>query len=90
MITLDDYHELMADRPEKFTQDEVGYSATPRYDQVCGECVHYFRNPATRHTTCEIMRPSSDTENVSHVGWCYYWTGDYKTFPLLHLAGETS
>lgn len=85
LATFDDYLDIMADRPVKLTPAEVLYSPSPKFDQICGECVHFFRSPAAKRTVCEIMRPETDTENVSHVGYCAFWTADYHTFPLLHL-----
>lgn len=82
--TLEQYHDLMEDRPRKFTPEQAGYETKPVDKHVCRACVHFFRSEAAKRTTCEIMRPENDSENVMPHGWCRFWTGDYKTFPLLH------
>ena len=83
MLTLDGYFALMEDRPEKATPVEVGYSPRPQFKEVCDDCVHFFRGKVAKRNTCEIMRPDSETESVAPMGWCWFWSADYKTFPLL-------
>ena len=83
MLTLTEYHDLMSDRPDKASPDEVGYSPKPKYKETCDDCVHFFRGKVARRNTCEIMRPSSDTESVAPMGWCWFWSDNYTTFPLL-------
>lgn len=81
--TLADYHQLMDDRPVKFTPEQVSYSPKPKYAQVCDDCVHFFRGKTAKRNVCEIMRPTSDTESVAPCGWCRFYTNDYRTFPLI-------
>ena len=83
LATLADYFSIMSDRPDKFTPEQVGYSPRPKFKEVCDDCIHYFRGKVAKRNTCEIMRPTSDTESVAPMGWCWYWNADYKTFPLL-------
>lgn len=80
--TLSDYHEVMEDRPMKFTPEQVGYSPKPKFKEVCDDCVHFFRGRAAKRNVCEIMRPHSETESVAPCGYCRFWTNDYVTFPL--------
>lgn len=82
-VTLNDYLEMMADRPVKFTAAEVGYSPKPKYKEVCDDCIHFFRGKTARRNVCEIMRPDSETESVAPMGFCYVWSNDYRTFPLI-------
>ena len=83
LITIEEYELLMQDRPVKFGPSDVGFSRKPKYSQTCDACVHWFKSPAAKRNTCEIMRPDDGDENVQPFNWCRYWTADYKTFPLL-------
>lgn len=81
--TLADYHQLMDDRPVKFTPEQVGYTPRPKFKETCDACVHWFKSPAAKRAVCEIMRPRSESESVAPYGWCRFWTEDYRNFPLL-------
>lgn len=83
LLTFAEYQEMMNDRPVKATPAQVGYSTKPRFKEVCDDCVHFFRGKAARRNVCEIMRPDSETESVAPMGWCWMWSSDYRTFPLL-------
>lgn len=80
--TLDDYHDLMEDRPIKFTAAQCGFSPKPKFKEVCDDCIHFFRGKVAHRNVCEIYRPEDDG-SVAPMGWCRFWTDDYKAFPLI-------
>ena len=82
LVTLEEYDLLMADRPMKFSASQVGYSPKPKYKQVCDDCISFFRGKAARKNTCEIFRPDNE-ETVQPMGWCRFWSNNYRDFPLL-------
>lgn len=81
--TMDDYFDTMNDRPLKLTPESVGYSPRPKYPETCIDCVHFFKSKVAHHNVCEVMRPRSESESVSPVGWCRFFTANYRDFPLL-------
>lgn len=87
--TLDDYFEIMNDRPVKLTAEQCMYSPSPRrgHNGVCDDCVHLFRSKVTKHIVCEIFRPTDDN-NVSPAGHCAFFTQDFHNFPSLHILTD--
>jgi hypothetical protein len=85
MVTLDEYREIVADRPEKFSAEEVGYEEAPEGSALrCAACLHYFRRAIDGFTTCEIFRSEeTDTEGVKPDWRCRFYTVDGQVFPLL-------
>ena len=76
--TIEQYHELLKDRPEKFAAEQVGYRPT-RGSMKCAGCFHFYIGK--EHNVCEIMRP--EDEDVSPTWACWFWTEDGENFPLL-------
>lgn len=86
--TFDDYKQLFStvQRPEKFSAEEAGFmgNASRVADlPTCGECIHWYENPRTRRTVCEVVRLSGEM-NIRASSTCRFQTGDGKAYPLLH------
>jgi hypothetical protein len=81
IATLKDYQQLMEDRPEKFTAEEVNYRAADS-DHRCDTCMHFYTRYLDRHHTCEIFRPDDDA-SVRPEYTCSFQTPDGDQFPLL-------
>lgn len=87
LATLDEYKQLMADRPQKFTADEVDYRRADG-DMICAKCTHFYERRTDKHGTCEIFRsPEVDDKGVSPYFVCDFYSTDGETFPLLHHNG---
>ena len=86
LATLDEYEAMMANRPPKFTPEQVQFAKAPD-SYTCANCVHWFHNPITHSMVCEVMRPEDDAEIVPADWTCMFWTMDYETFPKLE-GGE--
>jgi hypothetical protein len=85
LATLEDYQELMEDRPRKFSPEEVAYEEAPKGSAIiCAACIMYYRRAIDGLATCEIMRSEeTDTEGV-HPNWrCRFQSLDGDQFPLL-------
>jgi len=82
--TLEEYRQLIADRPKKFTAEEVGFKSESENDSIlnCCSCAHWFQSPARNSSVCEIYRPADDGD-VPSLGVCMFHTIDGKHFPLL-------
>ena len=80
MKTLEDYYNLIDDRPAKFTADEVGFRKAAT-TAMCASCIHWYRSAGGEHDVCEIMRP--ENEQVPYDWVCRFWTSDGEKFPLL-------
>ncbi len=85
LVTLAQYDALMADRPEKFTPEEVGYQAAPAGSALrCAACFHYYRRAIDGLATCEIMRSDeTDSEGVRPDWRCQFQTLDGDVHPLI-------
>jgi hypothetical protein len=83
--TLNDYLELIEDRPRKFTPAEVGYVEAPEGSAItCNGCLHYYRRGIDGHSTCEIMRDErTDREGVRPDWRCRFQTVDGSSWPLV-------
>lgn len=83
---FDDYRRYFdAEQIHKFSHTEVGFvdpSPEPKHD--CGGCYHWFTNPASGWTPCEIMRLPNH-QPVPGSGACRFQTGNGKTYPLLNV-----
>lgn len=89
-ITKADYDDMMADRPEKFTPEEVGYRKAPRGSEYrCENCMHFYMRQVDRFHTCEIFRsPEVDERGVDLKYLCDWWTKDGEDFPLVRKEAE--
>jgi hypothetical protein len=83
-IDQHDYDELMADRPRKFTADEVGYRKAPRGSEYrCGNCFHFYARQIDGRTVCEIFRsPETDEDGVDPRYFCTWWNSNGIDHPL--------
>ncbi len=83
-ITKRDYDDLIEDRAEKFTVEQVGYRKAPRgSEQRCENCLHFYKRVIDSHTTCEIFRNEEvDTLGVDPKWICDWWTKNGDAHPL--------
>jgi hypothetical protein len=84
MITLDQYRDMIADRPDKFTPEEVGYDEAPEGSAMrCGVCRNYYRRATDNFAVCQVMR-SDETDIDGVLPWwrCQFFTVDDDVFPL--------
>lgn len=80
-VSKESYLGLLADRPYKFSKQEVDYREGEG-EEVCRTCVHFFERVTDKFHTCEIYRASDDSSvDASYVCDCH--TVDGETFPLL-------
>jgi hypothetical protein len=87
--TVSDYDALFtpAERPRKFSAEEVGFTVlrgAPLGCSVCNSCRHWFVNNASNRIVCEIMR-LPDESNVPGDGVCRFWNIQDGVFPLLKV-----
>jgi len=84
MIDKREYDKLIAERPRKFTPNEVGYRKAPRgSEQRCENCGHFYVRKVDGFTTCEIMRSAeTDEKGVDPKYLCNWWTRDGEDHPL--------
>lgn len=68
----------------KFSASEVGFQSPAHRMEHCGGCYHWFTNPASGWTPCEIMRLGG-RQPVPSGGVCRFFTHDGKTYPLLNV-----
>ena len=84
MVTLEQYHEILEDRPRKFSAEEVNYSKAKSDLINCSHCIHfYIRFVDGPFATCEIFR-SAQTDKVGvfpHYK-CIFQTPAGQSFPL--------
>jgi len=84
MITLEDYRKLVAERPEKFTEEDVGYRSAYNGGPQCKGCLHFFERRLDKFGVCEIMRSRATDEDGVNPSWtCRFNTVDMQKFPLL-------
>jgi hypothetical protein len=82
-LTQKEYEELVADRPKKFSPDDVNYREADGNQKRCGKCIHFYVRLADRLTTCEIMRSDETDENgVDPEFVCDFFTKDGEEFPM--------
>ena len=89
-ITKADYDEMMADRPEKFSAEEVGYRKAPRGSEYrCENCLHFYSRQVDGFGVCEIFRsPQTDISGVDPKWLCDWWTKDGEDHPLVRKEDE--
>ena len=75
------YEEMMADRPEKFSPEDVDYRKGTG-GEICGRCLHFYERKIDRYGVCEILRLEDDAP-IEETKVCDYYTHDGKNFPLL-------
>ena len=80
--TLEDYQDVIADRPRKFDQHASSYHLAKGDEPRCDECAHFFQRHLDGYAVCEIVRPVPEEEIMPE--WtCQFQTPDGQTFPLL-------
>lgn len=85
--SFQDYRQLFTteERPEKFSAQEAGFLGPARRGMpTCGSCTHWFINPGTRRTVCEVVRLSGEA-NIRASATCRFQNEDGVHYPLLHL-----
>lgn len=85
--TFEDYERLFNtdERPEKFSAREAGFLGPARRGMpTCGSCIHWFMNPQTKRTVCEVVRLPHEA-NIRASSTCRFETEDGRTYPLLHV-----
>lgn len=81
--TLEDYDRIFeTEHLHKFSGPEVGFVARSPVQQHCGDCIHWFENPYSGWTPCEIM---SLGKPVPAAGACRFWNQGNKSYPLLRV-----
>jgi hypothetical protein len=80
-VSFQEYEELLSDRPEKFTAEQVNYRKAEDPGQECEHCIHFYEQVAgEKRTVCEILRlepeASIDPEFV-----CDFQSRDGKEYP---------
>ncbi len=87
--SLEEYKKLIADRPEKFTEEEVGYRKADAGEPQCRGCLHFFERRLDKFAVCEIMRSErTDEEGVNPTWVCNFQTVDMEKFPLSRSLKE--
>jgi hypothetical protein len=81
MADLKDYNELLNEKMEKFSPEQVDYRDAVGKER-CGRCIHYFERKIDRYGICELVR-LEDEDPVSPDYTCDFWTPDGENFPLL-------
>jgi hypothetical protein len=83
-ITKRDYDDMVADRPEKFSAEQVGYRKAPRgSEQRCENCAHFYTRQVDGFGVCEIFRSEqTDVSGVDPKWLCDWWTLDGTDHPL--------
>ena len=83
LATFEEYQTLLEDRPAKFeSAEEVGYEPALSHSvHRCGTCFHFFSNPLSGATVCEILRPPD--EQIKPDFKYVYWTLGNGAWPLL-------
>jgi hypothetical protein len=81
LATLEQYYQYMDNRPEKFGPEEVKFQDNGSGEYPCCGCVHWFWNPITGSTVCEILRTPDEAIPANFT--CMFHTQDYETFPKM-------
>lgn len=68
----------------KFTAGEIGFADPSPVSERCGGCIHWFVNPHSKWTPCEIMRLANNTP-VPASGVCRFWNQDGRNYPVLNV-----
>lgn len=78
-----DYDRFFAtEQIHKFSAEEVGFHRS-RAEPICEACAHWFINPSSGWTACEIM--SLGKRPVPADGVCRFWNQSKRQYPLLQV-----
>lgn len=93
LVTIEEYHALMEDRPIKFGPKSSGFvrgGGKKDPEHACGACVHFYNAPiAARamgkptHATCEVTRQSDSEDEIFAEDTCRLFSQDGINLPLL-------
>jgi hypothetical protein len=89
LVSLENVRDILHDRPEKFTAEEVGYRAAPAGSAMrCGSCHHMFRRATDSFAVCEIFRDEeTDALGIDPAFRCMFWSADGTVRPLAEEGG---
>lgn len=92
LVTIKEYHALMADRPIKFGPKTTGFvrDGGKTNGHPCLKCVHWFMGHASDNMTCEIVRVSDTDDKIHDDDTCKLWSEDGQTLPLLESEENTA
>lgn len=82
-VSFADYEKMLADRPEKFTAEQVGYRKADEVGKQCGQCIHLYKEVVgDQRTVCEILRlDPEDSINPEFV--CMFTSRDGVEYPYV-------
>lgn len=93
LVTIEEYHALMEDRPVKFGPKSTGFvrgGGKKDPEHACARCVHFYESHAAAiaigkptHATCETTRESDDRDEIMADDTCKLWSANGKDLPLL-------
>jgi len=82
--TREQYEELIQNRPDKFTPEQVDYAPANSNKLRCGRCLHFFTRNRDGFHVCEILRSEQiDADGINPFYDCRFFTEDGEHFPLL-------
>lgn len=79
--TMQDYRQMLEDRPYKFDQHAVDYKRAASGEPRCDGCLHYFEREIDQYHVCEILRPEPE-QSIMPEFRCRFQTADGEKFPL--------
>jgi hypothetical protein len=90
-VTRQQYEAMMTDRPVKFGPKTSGFVRGGGSNGFpCSHCVHFYNSPVTAiamekptHATCEVVRESSEKDEIEPNDTCKLFSKDGRTLPLL-------
>jgi hypothetical protein len=97
LVTEEEYHALMADRPVKFGPKTSGFvrGGGKTNGSPCSHCIHFYESRAAAiamekatHGTCELVRESDSRDEVMADDTCKLFSKDGLTLPLLKEESE--
>lgn len=85
--TYRDYLELFDTvmRPAKFSAQEAGFMGPAKRGMpTCGECAHWFVNPETKRSVCEVVRLPNEM-SIRASSTCKFQNRDGRSYPLIQI-----
>lgn len=85
MVSLEQVEDLIAERPRKFSAEDVRYEKAPEGSAIrCASCLKYFKRAVDNFGTCEIFRDEeADRDGVLPDWRCAFWSADGNVYPLV-------
>jgi hypothetical protein len=80
-VSFSEYEKMLADRPTKFSQEQVNYRKAEDVGKACQYCIHFYQQVAgEKRTVCEILR--LEPEGPIDPEWvCDFTSRDGKEYP---------